>query len=251
MKQILSIFITCWLLVSCASDNGVNLTLSEDEIYQKATETFDNESYHKAVLYFKKLEEEYPFSKYMRDSFLKKAYAHYHIEEYIEAEQTASEFLNIYPASEYADQAVYLMALCSYNQITDPQRDQSFALNARKHLTHLIDRFPHSEYLADSQLKLDYVNDHLAAKNMEIGRFYLKDQNIPAAINRFKAVVQKYETTSHIQEALYRMIEGYLILGLMKPAYDTALLLGHNYPDNVWYHRAYDLVQNAQKELSS
>ena len=138
--------------------------------------------------------------------------------------------------------AYYLKGLCYYEQITDVGRDQKMTRLATESLNELVTRYPNSKYARDARLKLDLTHDHLAGKEMEVGRFYLERQQYLAALNRFKAVVKNYQTTTHIPEALYRLTEVYMILGLEQEARKAAAVLGHNYPGSQWYQDAYNLV---------
>lgn len=236
------------VLASC-SGNEKDVPENPDVGYNDAKAAYDKGDYEKASELFKVLEKEFPYSKYTKDGLLKAAYAQFETEEYDDAAASAKRYLELYPGSKESAYALHLVAMCFYNRITDPQRDQAFSLEAKKYLQDLIGRYPDSEYAADGQIKLDFVNDQLAAKDMQIGRFYLKQQQMPAAINRFKNVVKNYDTTSQIQEALYRLVEANMILGLNQLARESALLLGTNYPDSPWYKNAYELIKDNNPDL--
>ena len=242
MKHYLSMIIIASFLVSCA---GKTAPQPEDPemMYKKAQEAYDNEEYARAAKLFSKLEQEFPYSKHTKEGLLKTAYAQFETEEYEEAASTTKRFLELYPGAQNTDYALHLLSLCYYNRISDARRDLATANEAKKYFRELIGRYPESEYAMDARIKLDFVNNQIAAKDMLVGRFYLEQDQIPAAINRFKNVVRKHQTTDHVKEALFRLTESYLILGLQEPAHKAALLLGHNYPDSPWYHDAYALMK--------
>jgi outer membrane protein assembly factor BamD len=233
---VFSIFIT-----ACSSDK-TEPVLPADILYKQAIEAYKKEDYELASENFKLLEKEYPFSKFTKDGLLKTAFAQYETAEYEDAATTIKRYMDLYPGASDTDYALYLLAMSYYNQITDPRRDHEISLTAQKYLNELLSRYPNSEHSVDGRIKLDFVNNQIAAKEMIIGRFYLNEHQYPAAINRFKYVIKNHETTIHVKEALYRLVESYLILGLNKPAYQTAALLGYNYPESKWYHLAYDLI---------
>jgi outer membrane protein assembly factor BamD len=230
-------------LSACSSNDGDSKAKSSEELYQKALESYKKQDFEQATEEFKKLETEFPFSRHTKDGLLKTAYAQFKINEYDDAASTLKRYLEVYPGADNSDYVLYLLSMCYYNQIIDPSRDHSISLSAKKYLTELLNRYPNSKHSVDGQIKLDFVNSQIAAKEMIIGRFYLESDQYPAAINRFKYVVKHYQTTIHIKEALHRLVESYLLLGLTKPAYQVAALLGHNYPDSKWYHASYKLIR--------
>ncbi len=231
------------LLTACSSLDSQEKQQPADILYKKAIESYEKKDYEQAADDFKALEKEYPFSKFTKDGLLKTAYAHYESNHYDDAITTLKRYMELYPGASNSDYALYLLSMSYYNQITDPRRDQAISLTAQKYLTELINRYPDSEYTVDARIKLDFVNNQIAAKEMIIGRFYLNNEQYPAAINRFKYVIKYHQTTTHVKEALYRLVESYLSLGLAEPAYQVAALLGYNYPDSKWYHLAYNLIR--------
>jgi outer membrane protein assembly factor BamD len=170
------------------------------------------------------------------------AYAHYQVNEYDEAILAAQRFLQLHPGNKDAAYAYYLIGLSYYEQITDVGRDQRTTEDALKSLDELVRRFPDSAYARDARLKIDLTRDHLAGKEMAVGRYYLKRQEYVAAINRFRTVVEKYQTTNHVAEALHRLVECYLSLGVSKEAQAAAAVLGRNYPGSDWYQDSYNLL---------
>ncbi|MCB2081208.1 MAG: outer membrane protein assembly factor BamD, partial [Rickettsiales bacterium] len=174
------------------------------------------------------------------------AFSYYKEEEYEDALATIDHFLHLNPGNKSAPYMYYLKALSYYDRISDVRRDQAITQEALNALNEVIRRYPDTEYGRDAKLKIDLVHDHLAGKEMEVGRFYLKRHNYIAAQNRFRKVIESYETTTHAPEALYRMVEVYLSLGLPAEAQKYAAVLGHNFPSNKWYHAAYRLINEGE-----
>lgn len=170
------------------------------------------------------------------------AYSAYMSNQYDDAVLAAERFLQLHPGNASAPYAYYLIALCHYEQISGVARDQAKTEEAEAALTEVIRRFPESEYAQDAQLKLNLTLDHLAGKDMEVGRFYLKRQEFLAATMRFRRVVERYQTTSHTPEALHRLVESYLALGMVDEAQMSAAVLGENFGDSKWYRYSYSLM---------
>ncbi|WFL79077.1 outer membrane protein assembly factor BamD [Altererythrobacter arenosus] len=196
-----------------------------------------------AAALFDEVERQHPYSPWARRAQLMSAFSYYVAQDYNKSIQSAQRFLSIHPGNKDAPYAYYLIALSYYEQISDVQRDQKVTEQARTALREVSRRFPNSEYAADARLKLDLVNDHLAGKEMEIGRYYQKSGKWLAAQLRFQNVVENFQTTSHAPEALYRLTESSLSLGLKEEAVKFASVLGANYPGSEWYDKAYDLIQ--------
>jgi len=212
-------------------------------LYNNARTTFAEKKYKESIEQFEEVEKQHPYSEWAPRAELMAAYAAYRGGQYDDAVGIAERFVRIHPTSPSAPYAYYIKALCYYEQITDVGRDQKMTENARMALQEVVNRFPDSEYAQDAKLKLDLTNDHLAGKEMEIGRYYLKQQEYIAAINRFKVVVEKYDTTTHIPEALHRLVEAYLRLGVVKEAKKYAAVLGYNYPGSDWYQYSYAMLK--------
>jgi outer membrane protein assembly factor BamD len=170
------------------------------------------------------------------------AFAHYQANNYEEAIADADRFISLYPGNQAAAYAHYIKAVCYFEQIVDVGRDQAATGQALANLREVTQRYPRTEYASDARLKIDMVNDQLAGKEMTIGRWYLRNGDTLAAIGRFKTVIDRYQTTSHTPEALYRLVESYLTLGLLDEARKNGAVLGHNYPGDVWYNDAYKLL---------
>jgi outer membrane protein assembly factor BamD len=211
-------------------------------LYSTGADRMDKHMWNQAVEYFQEVERQHPYSEWSRRSILMQAFAHYQANSYDEAIGDADRFLALYPGNAAAPYAHYLKAICYFEQIVDVGRDQAATGQALENLREVVSRYPHTEYALDSRLKIDMVNDQLAGKEMNIGRWYLRQSDTLAAINRFKTVVERYQTTSHAPEALYRLVEAYLTLGLTEEAKKNGAVLGYNYPGDQWYIDAYNLL---------
>ncbi|HQS71178.1 MAG TPA: outer membrane protein assembly factor BamD, partial [Novosphingobium sp.] len=181
-------------------------------------------------------------SPWARRAQLMSAFSYYVTRDYPKSVQSAQRFLSIHPGNKDAPYAYYLVALCYYEQISDVTRDQKITQQALTAMNELVRRYPNTDYAADARLKIDLINDHLAGKEMEIGRLYQRSGKWLAGTLRFRTVAEKFQTTSHAPEALYRLVESYLSLGLPKEAQKAAAVLGTNYPGSKWYERSYDLM---------
>lgn len=214
-----------------------------ETLYAAAQERLDKGNTLQAAALFDEVERQHPYSPWARRAQLMSAFSYYVARDYNKAIQNAQRFLSIHPGNKDAPYAYYLIALSYYEQISDVNRDQKITEQAQTALREVNRRFPQSEYAADARLKLDLVADHLAGKEMEIGRHYQRRGLWLAADMRFRNVIDKFQTTSHAPEALYRLCESSLALGLPAEAVKYAAVLGANYPGSKWYERAYQLVQ--------
>jgi len=192
---------------------------------------------------FGELEKDYPYSRWSRKGLLMQTYSQYQGGQYVDAEASARQYVTLYPSSKDAAYAYYLGGMSEYNSIPDVTRDQVNANKAIVWFTELIQKYPKSEYVKDAKFKIRVARDQLAGKDMEIGRYYLKRREYTAAINRFHDVLAKYQTTRQTKEALYRLTEAYLAMGITSEAQTAAAVLGHNYPDSRWYKSAYALLK--------
>ncbi|MBX2834796.1 MAG: outer membrane protein assembly factor BamD [Micavibrio sp.] len=237
------------MLAGCASDgkDEVQIEESAEVLYSRAAKAMDEGDYRDASMDFEEVERQHPYSQWATRAQLMAAYAYYKNQNYDEAIMALDRFIELHPGSDDIDYAHYLKALCYYEQITDVARDQEMTRQAMAALEALIRRFPDSKYTRDATLKYDLTNDHLAGKEMEIGRYYLNRGHVNASLNRFKTVVEDYQTTSHVAEALHRLVEAYLTLGLTQEATKVAAVLGYNYPGSEWYKRSYDLLDDQQR----
>lgn len=211
--------------------------------YDQGLEKLANGAPGEAAKKFTDLGKQYPSSDWARKGLLMETYADYQSGDYTSAETSAERYLKDYPNSPEADYILYLQANAYYMQIPDISRDQEKTTKALETFKSVLDKYPKSEYAEDSKFKIQVAEDQLAGKEMSIGRFYLSRRNYTAAINRFRNVLQYYQTTRHAAEALYRLVEAYLGLGIADEAQTAAAVLGHNFPDSQWYHDAYDLLK--------
>ncbi len=233
-------------LAACGSSDKEKFAYVErpvETLYADGKRELERRRYERAILFFEEVERQHPYSAWARRSMLMKAFAYYQGNDYDEALTALDGFIALHPGNKDAAYAYYLKAICHYERIRDVGRDQEYTNNAVSALTDVIRRFPESEYARDARLKLDLTYDHLAGKEMYIGRYYLRDNKHIAAINRFKTVITKYQTTNHVPEALHRMTEAYLELGILDEARTTAAVLGHNYPGTRWYQDSYRLFE--------
>ncbi|WP_086617260.1 outer membrane protein assembly factor BamD [Erythrobacter tepidarius] len=213
-----------------------------ESLYAEAQRRLDRGNTLVAAALFDEVERQHPYSPWARRAQLMSAFSYYIARDYNKAIQNAQRFLSIHPGNKDAPYAYYLIALSYYEQISDVTRDQKITEQAQTALREVNRRFPQSEYAADARLKLDLVEDHLAGKEMEIGRHYQRMGMWLAADLRFRNVVEKFDTTSHTPEALYRLCESSLALGIPAEAVKYAAVLGANYPGSKWYEKAYKLV---------
>jgi outer membrane protein assembly factor BamD len=236
-------------LAACAS--GGNKTRADTQyvardvntLYSLAKRRLDQGRYTEAALLFDEVERQHPYSVWARRAQLMSAFSYYAAKDYTKSTESARRFLAIHPGNRDAPYAHYLVALNYYEQIEDVTRDQSITRQALDSLNELVRRYPNTRYAADARLKVDLVRDHLAGKEMEVGRFYQRRGQWLAAVQRFRSVIDEYQTTSHTAEALMRLTESYLALGIPEQARQSAAVLGANYPNTKWYERAYNLVQ--------
>lgn len=234
------------VLAACQSgDRRESLAYVErpvEQLYNQGASELDQRDYEQAVLYFQEVERQHPYSEWARRATLMTAFAHYRAREYGEAVSVAERYISLHPGTQGAAYAYYIVAISYFEQIMDVGRDQKMTELTRDALTEVVRRFPESDYAKDARLKLDMVRDQLAGKEMEIGRWYLRRNDHLAAINRFKTVVETYDQTGHTPEALHRLVEAYLSIGLRGEARATGAVLGYNFPDSVWYRDTYTLL---------
>lgn len=217
-------------------------TQSAEVLYNNARDKLEAKEYKDAISDFDEVERQHPYSEWATRGEIMSAYAAYKSGDYDKAVPALERFAKLHPSDTSTAYAYYLIALCYYEQITDVGRDQVMTEKALRALTEVVKRFPGSEYARDAKLKLDLTYDHLAGKEMEIGRYYLVRDEYLAAINRFRNVVENYQTTSHVPEALHRLVEAYLKLGVPDEAKRYAAVLGYNFPASAWYQDSYLLL---------
>ena len=222
---------------------------SPEQLYNEARALVDKDSNREAIKAFEEVERQFPASPLATDSQVMAAYSAYKLDEYDQAISILERFVKLYPTDESTPYAYYLIALCYYEQISDVARDQKATQQATEALRDVVRRFPDSEYARDAKIKLDLTEDHLAGKEMDVGRYYLSRGDTLAAINRFRHVVENFQTTSHVPEALHRLVETYMTLGVKEEAQRYASVLGHNFPDSIWYRDSYKLMTGATPNM--
>ena len=239
-----------WLLVLVLALGGCGTTPEETEsvktaeqLYNTGYKQLEKTSYAKAAETFEQIELEHPYSKWAVKAKLMGAYAYYKDQKYDDAVLSLNRFIKYHPGNKDIAYAYYMKGLCYYEQIVGVEKDQNNTKLALQAFRQVIARFPGTEYAQDAKVKMDLIFDHLAGQEMEIGRYYLKQKNYLSALNRFSVVVNRFQTTPQIEEALYRQVEIYKILGLNKEAEDAAKVLDHNYPDSKWNRAAQKLLK--------
>ena len=216
--------------------------LTADQIFQRANAELEDGNPATAAATYDEIERLYPFSQLAKRAIIMSAYSSYEAGDMTSARASARRYLDLYPSDEDAAYAQYLIALTHYDKIVDVGRDQSTTREALDELRTTMQRYPSSDYARDAQLKIDLTEDHLAGKEMQVGRYYLKRGHYPAALNRFRRVIDEYQTTSQTPEALHRIVEANLALGLDDEALAAATVLGYNFPGSDWYARSYELM---------
>ena len=229
-------------LSACTSVEEVYVERPIGELYNSAMDLLLDGSYTAAAQEFDEVERQHPYSVWATKAQLMAAFSYYQTNQYDQAILSASRFIQLHPSHVDAPYAFYLVAISYYEQITDIGRDQRVTEQALAALSELSRRYPNTDYARDAQAKIELASDHLAGKEMEIGRFYLREGNFASAINRFRIVIEEYQRTTHAPEALHRLAEAYLALGVTDEAQTAAAVLGHNYPGSEWYQASYDLL---------
>lgn len=233
-------------LSACAGDKDKD-ALPPDEsvevLYNRASDAMKNGEYKDAAKAFAEVERQHPYSQWASRAEIMEAYANYLDLDYDGAVKALDTFIEMHPGNADIAYAFYLRALCNYERIPDVNRDQNASRGAQKGFQEVINRFPGSPYARDAALKVSLINDHLAGAEMQVGRWYIGQHLYISAIGRFKTVVDKYQTTSHVPEALERLVECSVALGLMDEAKKDAAVLGYNFPGSPWYQDAYDLLK--------
>jgi len=213
-----------------------------DQLYAAGAEKLDHRQWSDGITYFKEVERQHPYSEWSRRAIMMQAYAHYEANQYDDAISDANRFIELYPGNASTAYAYYIKAECYFEQILDVGRDQAATSQALASMREVNRRYPKTEYAQDARLKIDMINDQLAGKEMSIGRWYLRESQTLSAIGRFKSVIDRYQTTSHTPEALFRLTEAYLTLGVYDEAKRNAAVLGYNFPGDIWYADAYKLM---------
>lgn len=212
------------------------------QLWKAGLDELNDENYGTAAKIFDAVEQQHPYSVWATRAQLMAAYADYQGLRYDDAIDALTRFIELHPGNPHVDYAYYMRAICYYEQIADIRRDQRSSQQAYEGFNEVIRRFPETAYARDASFKLDLTRDHLAAKEMDVGRYYEREGNYIAAVNRFKTVVDRFQTTSHVPEALERLTESYLELGLKDEAQKSTAVLGYNYPNSDYYKQAYGLM---------
>lgn len=247
----LTVAVLAGLLGACASkDKGVDLQSYVDTIepadvlYNQALANMNSGKLNEASRKFDAVDRQHPYSEYARKANVMAAFTSYKMGKFSEAITAARRFVNLYPTDEDAAYAQYIIGLSYFAQIPEITRDQRNAILAMQNFNELIERYPDSIYIEDAKTKLRAARDQLAGKEMQVGRYYLERREYPAAVNRFRTVVEEYANTRHVEEALARLVETYYSMGLVSEAQTAAAVLGHNFPDSQWYADSYALLQS-------
>ena len=219
-----------------------------DKIYDDGLTRLKNSDHEGATKKFAQLSKNYPYSEWARRGLIMEAYSNYEAQKWEDAITASKSYLTKYPNTKDAPYAQYLFAMSNYNQIPDVTRDQDRSDKALTGFQDLVKNYPTSEYASDARSRIQLARDQLAGREMEVGRYYLERRNFPAAINRFREVVAKYQTTRHVEEALERLTECYMALGITQEAQTAAAVLGHNFPDSPWYKDSYALLKGGGLE---
>ncbi len=244
-RKLACLVLSSSLLVSCSDNDEVLLAqMPVEKLYNNAKDQMDSGSYNQAAKTFAEVERQHPYSEWSLKAQLMSAYCYYEAKKYQEAIESFNVFIQLHPGHENVPYAYYMVGLCNYEQIPTVHRDQTVTQKAEDAFQEVLNRFPDSPYARDAKFKLDLLRDHLAGKEMDVGRYYLRQRSYLAAVNRFKVVVDQFQTTSHVPEALHRMVECYLALGLPDQAQQTAAVLGHNFPGSPWYADTYALIMD-------
>ena len=249
------LFLIIFLLVSCSNEKlkksviiEKSIDLQVQEAYQEGKRSLEAGDVLFAAKKFNEAEILFPQSPWAPKSALMAAYSYYIQDYYSDAISELIRFKKVYPQHSNLDYANYLLALCFYEQIVDEKKDLESILKAKKHFTFLINTYPDTEYSLDAEFKVDLINDILAAKEMYVGRYYLKKKKWIPAINRFRTVVDKYDRTIYVQEALHRLVEVYFTIGLKEESKKYAKLLGYNYKSSKWYEMSYTVLNQTYKK---
>ena len=245
--RIFIVILIALVAASCTNRNRVSASTvyverPAEAIYSGALQQMERGQYTTAAAFFYEVERQHPYSEWARRAMLMAAFANYQANNYEEAISDAERFISLHPGNRNAPYAYYLIAISHFERIMDVGRDQQMTVQAMEALQQVVRRYPESRYAQDARLKIDMTRDHLAGKEMEIGRWYLRRGYHLAAINRFRTVVQDYQTTSHTPEALHRLVEAYVGLGIDAEASQVAAVLGYNFPGSQWYEDSYRLL---------
>lgn len=246
--KLCGIVLALGLLAGCSTTKPDYVERPVEDLYNEAMDDLLSGNYEQAAKNFDEVERQHPYSVWATKAQVMAAFAYYQNNKYDEAILAAERFVELHPGNSNAPYAYYLRAISYYEQIADVRRDQKNTALALKSLNEVVNRFPDTAYAKDAKLKIDLARDHLAGKEMDIGRYYLERGDYVAAINRFRKVVEDYQTTTQVPEALHRLTEAYLMLGVTDEAQTAAAVLGYNFPGSEWYQDSYALLTGKHLE---
>ncbi len=243
LGRLVSAVLLVLALTACGDDEGpVYIEQPVEQLYNHALNELYLKNYEESARLFDEVERQHPYSAWASKAQLMAAFAQYQDSKYDDAINTLDRFIQLHPGHKDIAYAYYLRGISYYEQISDVERDQKMTRLALANLDEVSRRFPDSKYARDSRFKMDLTRDQLAGKHMSIGRFYLSGGEYLAAINRFRIVIKNFQTTTHVPEALHRLVEAYLALGVVDEAQANAAVLGYNYPGSEWYADSYALL---------
>ena len=225
-----------------SDDNSTYVEQPVEQLYNRGLDDLSAQEYKSAAKNFEEVDRQHPYSVWATKAQIMAAFAYYESNKYDEAIIALDRFIQLHPGHRDLPYAYYLKALCFYEQISDVGRDQRVTQQALDALAEVVSRFPDSPYARDARLKVELCIDHLAGKEMSVGRYYQKNQQYIGAINRYRVVIERYQTTTHVPEALHRLVESYLSLGVKSEAKEAAAVLGYNFPGSEWYQDSYFLM---------
>ncbi|MDR1694959.1 MAG: outer membrane protein assembly factor BamD [Lactobacillaceae bacterium] len=243
IKALLSALLVMFVITGCASTPQEKKEYSAEGLYMRGYKYMERTSYKQAATYFERLEIEHPYSRWAVKAKIMTAYAHYKAKQYDDAVMALDRFIRFHPGNKDVAYAYYLKARCYYDQIGVIEKDQSVTEKAFEALNQVILRFPYTEYAEDARAKAVLAFNYMAGQEMEVGYYYLTQKNYLSALNRFSTVVNEYQTTTYIEEALFRQIEVYVTLGLGDEADGNLRVLEHNYPKSEWTKKAQQLLK--------
>ena len=253
-KKLLFLIISAMIISSCSKDPITNSVISEKnldlqllEAYEEAVSSLEAGDVLYAAKKFNEAETLYPQSKWAPKSSLMAAYSYYTQDYYLDSIAELIRFKKVYPNHKDSDYANYLLGICYYEQIVDEKKDLNSIKKAKEQFIFLINNYPNSEYSTDAEYKINYINEILASKEMYIGRYYFNKKKWIPAINRFRSVIDDYDTSIYVEEALYRLVEIYYTLGLDQEAQKYAFTLGYNYQSSKWYEKSYEILNKSYK----
>ncbi|WP_173932087.1 outer membrane protein assembly factor BamD [Chelativorans sp. Marseille-P2723] len=243
------------LLAGCNAEKDLDLSAyaaepaePADQLYNQGLANLNAGRMNEAVAKFEAVDQQHPYSEFARKALIMATFANYRQGNYTDAISSGRRYVSLYPTSDDAAYAQYLVGLSHFRQIRDVTQDQREARQTIEAMQQVVDRWPDSEYVPDAQEKIRFARDQLAGKEMQVGRYYLERREYIAAIRRFRGVVEHYGNTRHVEEALARLVEAYYAMGVASEAQTAAAVLGHNYPDSDWYKDSYRLLQSGGLE---